>query len=81
MPTPLFQQLKTSWKFTPAPSQRQQTRIDFSVEYAFANPMYGMLARGAMDTMARQMVGAFEQRAAIASAEAKAKTKATAEAE
>lgn len=55
------------WEFKPAPASRPEaprTSIDFSLRYAFANPLYAAVARAACERMARQMIGAFEGRAA-----------------
>lgn len=62
IPTPLFQHLRTSWTLSSV--SPTSTRVDFAVQYAFANPFYAAVARTAMQKMAGQMIGAFERRAA-----------------
>ncbi|KAK0561980.1 hypothetical protein OC844_002940 [Tilletia horrida] len=40
-----------------------RTRLEFTLEYAFRNPLYGMVASQAFDLMANRMMHAFEERA------------------
>ncbi|KAE8233498.1 hypothetical protein CF326_g1459 [Tilletia indica] len=47
----------------PSPSSSHATRLEFTLEYAFRNPLYGMVASKAFDVMAGRMMHAFEERA------------------
>jgi len=44
-----------------ANQQSSSTRLEFTLEYAFRNPLYGMVASQAFDIMARRMMHAFEE--------------------
>jgi ribosome-associated toxin RatA of RatAB toxin-antitoxin module len=66
--SPIFKYLRTVWEFEPAPSSQPEaprTTIDFSLRYAFANPLLAAVARASCERMAREMIGAFEKRAAV----------------
>jgi coenzyme Q-binding protein COQ10 len=53
--------LDVTWTFNP--DGETATDVDFSVSYAFNNPMLGVLASNMFDSMFRQIVDAFEKRA------------------
>lgn len=53
--------LCNDWKFAPAPDG---CIVDFSVDFAFKNRVFEMLAGQMFDRALRRMIGAFEQRAA-----------------
>ncbi|KAK0556371.1 hypothetical protein OC846_001194 [Tilletia horrida] len=73
VPLSLFGQTASSSTSRPSPSAppsssttrptQSLTRLDFHLEYAFRNPIYGLVASQAFDVMARKMMNAFEERA------------------
>lgn len=60
-PNPVFSFLSTNWTFHPI--EGGQTRVEFSLVYAFRNPVYGAVAGNVFEQMSAQMIGAFEERA------------------
>ncbi|PWZ03551.1 hypothetical protein BCV70DRAFT_197765 [Testicularia cyperi] len=67
-PNPVFSFLSTSWTFVPegvtsAQHQQPRTKVEFSLTYAFRNPVYGAVAGGVFEKMSAQMMGAFQDRA------------------
>ncbi|GAC75327.1 predicted oxidoreductase [Moesziomyces antarcticus T-34] len=64
-PNPVFSFLETRWTFHPLPSAegRAQTMVEFSLVYAFRNPVYGAVAGNVFEQMSAQMIDAFERRA------------------
>jgi coenzyme Q-binding protein COQ10 len=53
--------LDVAWTFNP--DGETATDVDFSVSYAFSNPMLGAVASNMFELMFRQIVDAFEKRA------------------
>jgi coenzyme Q-binding protein COQ10 len=53
--------LEVAWKFEPEDEKR--TRIGFSVEYEFSNPILATVASRVFNAMFSEIVNAFEQRA------------------
>ncbi|MET4896002.1 type II toxin-antitoxin system RatA family toxin [Sphingomonadaceae bacterium jetA1] len=53
--------LRNSWRFRP---EEQGCAVDFTVDFAFKNRMFEMLAGQVFGTALRRMIGAFEERAA-----------------
>ncbi len=65
-PNPVFSFLSTKWTFRPIAGtngQGEKTMVDFSLVYAFRNPVYGAVAGNVFEQMSAQMIDAFEQRA------------------
>ncbi len=64
-PNPVFSFLETRWTFHSLPSAegRAQTMVEFSLVYAFRNPVYGAVAGNVFEQMSAQMIDAFERRA------------------
>lgn len=60
-PNPVFSFLSTKWTFREV--QGGKTKVEFSLVYAFRNPVYGAVAGNVFEQMSAQMIGAFEQRA------------------
>jgi len=54
--------LHNDWQFRP--DGQGGTRVDFSVDFAFKNRVFEMLAGQVFDRALRKMIGAFEERAA-----------------
>ncbi|CAD6885241.1 unnamed protein product [Tilletia controversa] len=70
VPLSLFNHSSSSSTSTPSPSSSSAppgpshaTRLEFTLEYAFRNPLYGMVASKAFNIMAGRMMHAFEERA------------------
>ena len=53
--------LRNNWRFRP---QEQGCAVDFTVDFAFKNRVFEMLAGQVFGTALRRMIGAFEDRAA-----------------
>jgi len=53
--------LRTNWRFRP---EEQGCAVDFTVDFAFKNRVFEMLAGQVFGTALRRMIGAFEDRAA-----------------
>lgn len=53
--------LRNEWRFRPEP---QGCAVDFSVDFAFKNRMFEMIAGQVFGSALRKMIGAFEARAA-----------------
>ena len=60
-PNPVFSFLSTKWTFHPLADGK--TMVEFSLVYAFRNPVYGAVAGNVFEQMSAQMIDAFEQRA------------------
>lgn len=60
-PNPVFSFLSTTWTFEPVEGGR--TLVQFSLVYAFRNPVYGAVAGNVFEQMSTQMIDAFEKRA------------------
>ncbi|CDS00159.1 uncharacterized protein SPSC_00176 [Sporisorium scitamineum] len=60
-PNPVFSYLSTKWTFHPM--EAGKTRVEFSLVYAFRNPVYGAVAGNVFEQVSAQMIGAFEERA------------------
>ena len=57
--------LRNEWVFRPAgPEQAGGCAVDFTVDFAFKNRVFEMLAGQVFGTALRRMIGAFEERAA-----------------
>jgi coenzyme Q-binding protein COQ10 len=54
--------LHNDWRFRP--DDKGGTLVDFSVDFAFKNRVFEMLAGQVFDRALRKMIGAFEERAA-----------------
>ena len=62
--------LLTRWTLTPAPSKpettsspaREQTEVNLAIDFAFANPVYGVMSAAVAPKVAEKMIQAFEQR-------------------
>jgi coenzyme Q-binding protein COQ10 len=54
--------LRNDWRFRPAPNG---CLVDFSVDFAFKNRMFEMLAGQVFTIALRKMIGAFEDRAKV----------------
>lgn len=54
--------LRNEWRFTP--EKKKQCTVDFFVQFEFSNPIFTGLMNMFFDVAFRQMVGAFEKRAA-----------------
>ena len=54
--------LRNEWRFRDEPGG---CAVDFSVDFAFKNRMFEMLAGQLFHTALRKMIGAFEERAAV----------------
>lgn len=61
-PNPVFSHLTTQWTFRPIGAGKR-TLVEFSLVYAFRNPVYGAVAGNVFEQMSAQMIDAFEQRA------------------
>ncbi|SPO29828.1 uncharacterized protein UTRI_06100_B [Ustilago trichophora] len=61
-PNPVFSYLSTKWTFHPIQGG-ERTMVEFSLRYAFRNPVYGAVAGNVFEQMSAQMIDAFEQRA------------------
>eukprot|EP00041_Stephanoeca_diplocostata_P009622 m.149530 g.149530 ORF g.149530 m.149530 type:complete len:265 (-) comp17819_c0_seq1:233-1027(-) len=63
----LFKELVNKWHFVPGPSKHggDSTYVDVYVSYEFRNPLHALLAKAAFDKVAKQMIQAFEHRAAV----------------
>ncbi|SNX87480.1 uncharacterized protein MEPE_06190 [Melanopsichium pennsylvanicum] len=61
-PNPVFSYLSTKWSFHPIERGRR-TLVEFSLTYAFRNPLYGTVAGNVFEKMSSQMIDAFESRA------------------
>ncbi|SPO29151.1 uncharacterized protein UTRI_06100 [Ustilago trichophora] len=61
-PNPVFSYLSTKWTFHPIQGG-ERTLVEFSLTYAFRNPVYGAVAGNVFEQMSAQMIDAFEQRA------------------
>lgn len=53
--------LRNNWRFRP---EEQGCAVDFTVDFAFKNRVFEMLAGQVFGTALRRMIGAFEDRAA-----------------
>lgn len=60
-PNRVFSFLSTKWTFHPR--QDDKTLVEFSLVYAFRNPVYAAVAGNVFEQMSAQMIDAFEQRA------------------
>lgn len=60
----LLTHLLTKWTVQPEKSEEreQQTQIDLSIEFAFANPLYATISAGVIPKLADVMIKAFEER-------------------
>ena len=54
--------LKNDWRFRP---DGEGCLVDFSVDFAFRNRVFEMLAGQVFSSALRKMIGAFEERAAV----------------
>lgn len=61
-PNPVFSFLSTKWTFHPM-KEGKETLVEFSLVYAFRNPVYGAVAGNVFEQMSGQMIDAFETRA------------------
>jgi len=57
----LLKYLRNNWRFRP---DEQGCAVDFTVDFAFKNRVFEMLAGQVFSTALRRMIGAFEDRAA-----------------
>ncbi|WFC98523.1 putative secondary metabolism biosynthetic enzyme [Malassezia yamatoensis] len=64
-PSALFNELSTTWQFTALPPKQQKprTRVDFSLQYSFANQLHATLARQTFRSLSTKMIDAFALRA------------------
>ncbi|KAF7332156.1 hypothetical protein MKEN_00096600 [Mycena kentingensis (nom. inval.)] len=60
--TPLFQELKTTWRFRT--DRDPGTLVSLDLVYAFANPVYAALSSSFFSQVSKMMVNAFEDRCA-----------------
>ncbi|SPC62079.1 uncharacterized protein UHOD_08233 [Ustilago sp. UG-2017b] len=61
-PNPVFSFLSTKWSFHPI-KQANETLVEFSLVYAFRNPVYSAMAGNLFEQMSQQMIDAFQTRA------------------
>lgn len=54
--------LRNEWRFSP--EKKKHCKVDFFVQFEFSNPLFTGLMNMFFDVAFRQMVGAFEKRAA-----------------
>ena len=60
----LFEHLKTVWKLNPTEDgDPKACVVDFAVSFAFQNPGHSYVARMFLDSIVREMVGAYIKRA------------------
>jgi coenzyme Q-binding protein COQ10 len=59
-----FRTLENHWRFAP---EKDQCRVDFTIEFEFRNRVLGMVANAALDTVMFRMSAAFEARAKVLS--------------
>jgi len=55
-----FRRLENHWRFTP---EGEGCRVDFSIAFAFRNPLLDAVAGAAFERALMRMAGAFEERA------------------
>ena len=63
----LFRQLDNHWRFTPT---GEGCRVDFTIAFAFRNPLLNAVAGKAFEVVMLQMASAFEARAKVLSKKA-----------
>ncbi|CAK5275678.1 unnamed protein product [Mycena citricolor] len=61
--TPLFKELKTTWRFAPAPSESPHaTLVRLDLAYEFASPIHAAVSSSFFGQVSKLMVEAFERR-------------------
>lgn len=62
--THIFDTLYTKWAVSPIKGQEAKCLVDFTLKFAFKNPIYGMAAKSFGPSISSTMVKAFQERAA-----------------
>lgn len=65
-PSPLFQELRTAWRFRPLPASPSasfpRTEVNFTLSFAFSNPLYATIAGQVFEKLSGSMIDAFRTR-------------------